>query len=205
MKIEEICEELKKEISNSTIYINEPMSKHTSFKIGGVADVFIKIKDVKDLKNILQYANKNDIQITVTGNGSNILVKDNGIRGITLQICFDKIDINEDRKLEDEVIINVEAGVKLAYLAAILQKNEIEGFEFASGIPGTIGGAVKMNAGAYGKEIKDVIDEITYINSNLEIVRIKGNEANFSYRHSRFSDSNDIILGAKLKLKKRKF
>lgn len=204
MKIEEICEELKSKMPNSIIYINEPMSKHTSFKIGGTADIFIKIKDVKDLKTVLEYANKNNIEVTVTGNGSNLLVKDNGIRGITLQICFDNIDIKEDRKLDDEVIINIEAGVKLAYLAAILQKNGIEGFEFASGIPGTIGGAIKMNAGAYGKEIKDVIDEITYINSNLELKKIKCKEALFSYRHSRFSNSNDIILGAKIKLKKRK-
>ena len=202
MSIEEVCEDLKKEISGSIIYTNEPMSKHTSFKIGGTADIFIKIKTIEDLKKVLKYANEKNIFITITGNGSNLLVRDKGIRGITLQICFDNIEIKEDRKSEEsDVIVNVEAGVKLAYLSGILQKNGIEGFEFASGIPGTIGGAVKMNAGAYGKEIKDVIDEITYMNNNLEIVKIKNQEALFSYRHSKFSNSNDVILGVSIKLK----
>ena len=202
MKVEEVCEDLQKIVFNSNICINEPMSKHTSFKIGGLADIFIKINTVEDLKNVMQYAKNKNISITVTGNGSNLLVKDNGIRGITIQINFDYIDIKEDRNTEDdEVIINVQSGVKLAYLAIILQKNGIEGFEFASGIPGTIGGAIKMNAGAYGKEIKDVVDEITYINENLEVIKIKNEDALFSYRHSRFSDSKDIIIEAKLKLK----
>lgn len=201
MKIEEVCEDLKKEISESIIYTNEPMSKHTSFKIGGTADIFIKIKTIEDLKNILKYANENNISITITGNGSNLLVKDKGIRGITLQIGLDNIEIKEDRQAEEDVKVYVEAGVKLAYLSVILQKNGIEGFEFASGIPGTIGGAVKMNAGAYGKEVKDVIEEITYMNSNLEIIKIKNEEALFSYRHSRFSNSNDVVLGVTLKLK----
>ena len=206
MNIEQVCSDLKQKLTNSNIYINEPMTKHTSFKIGGFADIFIKIKNIEDLKAVVRYANENQIPITIIGNGSNLLVKDKGIRGITLQIAFNEIDIQEKEVLNrdvenNEVLVKVESGVKLSYLAGILAKHEIEGFEFASGIPGTIGGAIKMNAGAYGKEFKDIINKVTYMNNNLEVIEIPNEDVGFSYRHSKFSSTNDIILKAELKLK----
>ena len=125
MNKETIYEILTKDISNSKIYIDEKMSKHTSFKIGGNADIFVKASDINDIKYILNFVKENGVPLTVIGNGSNMLVLDNGIRGITMQVLLDEINI-------DNLIVNVGAGVKLGMLAGILQKEGLSGFEFAS-------------------------------------------------------------------------
>lgn len=198
-------EKLKNITNDSIIYIDEPMYKHTSFKIGGCADIFIKVTTLNDLKSIIKYAKENNIQTTIIGNGSNLLVKDRGIRGITIQIAFNKTQIREykmNRHIDEEIVVEVESGKKLGELSVNLLKEEIAGFEFASGIPGTIGGAIKMNAGAYGREMKDIVKTITYIDKKQEIKKIQNEEAEFEYRHSRFSNSEDIILGVELSLKK---
>lgn len=205
MDKKEIYEDLKNILKNSNIYIDEPMTKHTSFKIGGCADIFVKVKTLEDLENIVKYSKSNNIPITVTGNGSNLLVKDNGIRGITIQIAFNNTQIREsemNRDIDEEIVVEVESGKKLGELAINLLKEEISGFEFASGIPGTIGGAIKMNAGAYGKEMKDIVKTITYMDNEQQIKKIHNEEADFQYRHSRFSNSEDIILSVELSLKK---
>ena len=154
MKIVEICNELTKEISPTRIYMNENMKKYTTFRVGGNADILIKVKDVKELMHCIKVADKYYLPVTIIGNGSNILVKDSGISGLVIKIEFDKIEID---KQQEFAIVTVGAGVKLMKLAQDLLNNGISGFEFASGIPGTIGGAVKMNAGAYGTEMKDII------------------------------------------------
>lgn len=214
----EIYNELIKVIEPSNIKIEESMKKHTSFKIGGNADLFIKVKTIDEIKFILKYVNKNKINLTVIGNGSNILVTDKGIRGIVIQIDLQGIDIK--KKIEDiaaqvenkmvaeeseeynynQAIVTVGAGVKLGKLAQILLREGIEGFEFASGIPGSIGGAIKMNAGAYGNEMKDVVLETTYIDKDGNLHTIKNNEHEFSYRKSTFSEHDYIILSTKLVL-----
>ena len=199
MKIQEIYEELQKNMKDSIIKKEENMSKHTSFKVGGNADIFIKIATIDELKYILQYTKKNNIPLTVIGNGSNILVKDSGIRGIAICLDFTKIEIQEK---EDKVFIEVGAGVKLAMLAAILQKKGIAGFEFASGIPGTIGGAIRMNAGAYGKEMKEIVKLVTYIDEEGNIKTEENEFMDFSYRHSRFKEKQEIIIGCTLQLEK---
>ena len=202
MSIEKIYEQLKKEKPSLEVKQNEPMSKHTTFRVGGNADIFIKIKTMEELKYIVKYAKENDISLTILGNGSNVLVKDNGIRGITITLCgLNKIEIHEEN---NKTILTVGAGVKLGTLNAFCLKNEIEGIEFASGIPGTIGGAIRMNAGAYGKEMKEIVKQVTYINENNETKTIDGELADFSYRHSRFKESQEIITKAKLELKKGK-
>lgn len=132
------------------------------------------------------------------GNGSNLLVKDKGIRGIVLKIEFDKIEII---KKEEDCIVRVGAGVKLGMLAQKLLKEEITGFEFASGIPGSIGGAIRMNAGAYGGEMKDIVLETTYMDETGNIHTIKEKEHEFEYRNSIFSKRSWIILESVLKLK----
>ena len=154
MNKEEIFNYCVENLKCSEIKKDEPMKKHTSFKIGGNADIFIKISDLDDLKNILKFINENKINFTIIGNGSNILVKDNGIRGIVVKLDFKEIDIKKD---DNKAIVTVGAGVSLGLLAQKLLKESIGGFEFASGIPGTIGGAVRMNAGAYGGEFKDIV------------------------------------------------
>ena len=195
MNKEEIYSNLTKDLPDLEIYIDEPMNKHTSFKIGGPADLFIKVSKIEEIEYIIEFCNNNDIPLTAIGNGSNLLVKDNGIRGITLKIEFDDIDFsNED--------VVVGSGVKVIYLSMLAQKEELTGLEFACGIPGTIGGAVRMNAGAYGEEFKDIIEEVTFITRQGEIKTLDKDNLEFSYRNSRFCNSNDIVLSAKLKLQK---
>lgn len=197
--MQNIYEEIIKNMPNSEVKQNEPMSKHTSFRIGGPADIWIKVKDIDELKYIINYTNKNGIELNVIGNGSNTLVKDKGIRGITINPCFENIDI----KWEDDIAtITAGSGVKLPVLANELLKNEIEGFEFASGIPGSIGGAVRMNAGAYGGEMKQIVDSVTFINENGEIITAKNEDVNFAYRYSRFKEKNEIIIDVTFKLSK---
>ena len=196
----EIYEKLENKMKNSEIKTNEDMSKHTSFKVGGKADIFIKINDIQDLKYILDFTKKNNIPLTIIGNGSNVLVKDNGIRGITIYLNFDDIQIDEEQN--GEVIVTVGSGVKLAMLAVILQKKGIAGFEFASGIPGTIGGAIRMNAGAYGKEMKEVVENVTYIDEEGNKNKLENEQMDFSYRHSRFKEKQEIIIEAQLKFQK---
>lgn len=170
----------------------------------------------------IKVADKYYLPVTIIGNGSNILVKDSGISGIVIKIEFDKIEID---KQEEYAIVTVGAGVKLMKLAQDLLNSGISGFEFASGIPGTIGGAVKMNAGAYGKEMKDIIVstkclelkkdnkpvrknniddiEITEPGSNIDennIVELSNKEQQFRYRNSVFSNKKYIVLETKLKL-----
>lgn len=186
---------LTKEISEENIFIDEPMKKHTSFRIGGVADIFIKVKSVQELQYIIEVAKKENILVTIIGNGSNLLVKDNGIRGIVIMLNMDKIEI-------EDTIVTVEAGVKLGFLAQKLLKEELTGFEFAAGIPGSIGGAVRMNAGAYGGEMKDIIVETKCLTPSGEIVTLSNEEQKFSYRHSIFMENRYIVLKTKIKLQK---
>lgn len=186
---------LENNIKQENIYVEEPMSKHTSFKTGGNADFFVKAYSVEEIKSILKISKENNIPLFILGNGTNLLVKDEGYRGIVLQIKL------EDIKIEGNVAI-IQSGVKNAVLSKKLTDNSLSGFEFASGIPGTIGGAIKMNAGAYGGEIKDIVSEVTYMDYNGNIHTISNLECEFGYRSSRFFREKAIILEAKLDLEK---
>lgn len=148
--------ELIKEIPKEQILLNEPMKKHSSFKIGGPAQFFIKVKSISKLKYILKIVKENNIPLYVIGNGSNILFTDKGIDGIVVKVQFDDIEINGEE-------IEVGSSVTIAKLAGIALKNSLSGLEELSGIPGTIAGCVKMNAGAYGKEMKDIVISTTYM------------------------------------------
>ena len=200
MKEQEIVKDLREKLPELMIKEKEDMRKHTSFQIGGIADIFIKVKTQEELKEVLAYAKEKKIPITVIGNGSNLLVRDKGIRGITIQIGMDHIKVQDLGN--GEVEIQVDSGVKLGQLARKLQKEGIDGFSFAAGIPGTIGGAVRMNAGAYGKEMKDIVTEVTSIKENGTIQVKTAEDLHFSYRHSRFMEEKEIILSAKLSLNK---
>ncbi|MGN1301612.1 MAG: UDP-N-acetylmuramate dehydrogenase [Clostridia bacterium] len=165
-------------------------------KYGGPADIFVKVNDTEELKFLLNVAKENNVQITVIGNGSNVLVKDKGIRGVVVKLNFNDI-IKEDNET-----LKVGSGVLLSKLARVALEEEITGIEFASGIPGSFGGAIYMNSGAYGNEIADRIISTTYIDENLEIKTITKEEQEFSYRKSIFQKNNWIILGGKIKLEK---
>lgn len=200
MDIEKTSKELENCLSKeSKIHINELMSKHTSFKVGGMADIFINARTEQDIKKILEYVKKNNIPLTVIGNGSNLLVKDGGIRGIVLRIDIQEFDIKQDK---EEYIINVGAGVKNGFVAQKLLIEELEGFEFAAGIPGSIGGAIRMNAGAHGGEMKDIVLETNCMDMDGNIKTLSNEEQKFGYRNSIFSSNKYIVLSTKLKLKK---
>lgn len=202
MELTMIKEILKERLPLTNIKYEEQMKLHTSFKVGGIADVFLIANTIDEIKEVLKISRENNIPLKVIGNGSNLLVKDKGFRGIILKINLQEISIKQKEESKDEYIVNVQTGMPLGKLAQILCNNEIGGFEFASGIPGTIGGAIKMNAGAYGYEFKDIIQDVTYLNSENEIIKIQNNECNFSYRHSFFSSNNYIILECNLNLHK---
>lgn len=197
--MEGIEKELQNFLNRADILKNEPMAKHTSFKIGGNAEYFIKVKSIQNLKKILILANIKNIPITIVGNGTNLLVREGGIKGFVLKLDFNEFKIKRNA---NEILITVEAGMSLAALSAIALKEEIEGLEFLSGIPGTIGGAVRMNAGAYGTEMKDIVLKTKVMTYDGKVKNLTLEEQNFSYRNSVFANNEFIILETTLKLKK---
>ena len=193
----DILNDLEDILNSSDILKDEPMSKHTSFKTGGTADFYIKVQDEKDLKNLIKYANKNKIPVTIVGNGTNLLVTDKGIRGIVINVRMNKVTIDNTKS---KGTIVAEAGVPVIKLAQLAKDNRLRGLEFAVGIPGTIGGAIRMNAGAYGGEIASVVKETVYMDLKGNIKTIKNNEHEFTYRNSIFSKMKVIILRTVIEL-----
>ena len=195
--MENITEKLEKIINKKNFLKNEPMSKHTSFRIGGSADYFIKIQTLEELKGIMRLVKQEKIPYQIVGNGTNLLVQDNGIRGFVVKLELDDYSIEKN---EDFVYIKVGSGMTLARLAFIALENELTGLEEISGIPGTVGGAVKMNAGAYGREMKDIVVCSKCMNENCEIVELDLQSHEFGYRNSIFSKNKLIILETTIKL-----
>lgn len=196
MEKQKIYELLTNEIKQGIVKIDEQMKKHTNFKIGGNADVFVIAKNIEEIKYVIKFSKENNIPLTILGNGSNVLVSDKGIRGIVLQVGTKEIKIEKQKN----ALIEVEAGVMLGALAQVLLKQSIAGFEFAAGIPGSIGGAIRMNAGAYGGEMRDIVRNVTVLNEKGEISVLTNEECEFSYRHSRFTNSKEIVIKATLEL-----
>ncbi len=177
---------------------NEPMKNHTTFKIGGVADEFCQAKSIEEIKELTEYAKGKQIPYLVIGNGSNILVSDKGIRGLVIKLAGDFADyeISGD-------VIKAKSGALLGTLAKAALSAGLSGMEFASGIPGSLGGAVYMNAGAYGGQMSDIVKSVTYL-ENGEIKKID-RDFGFGYRKSLFADLGAIVLEAELQLKKDDF
>ena len=196
-----ILDKIEKIIPKERIFLNEPMSKHTTFKIGGKAKIFIKINSVQELQNLLKIIKEDNIKVLIIGNGSNILVCDEGFDGIVLKIEIKKFVIQEDNS---KFLITLGTGNKLGEIAYKLADKNISGFEFASGIPGTVGGAIRMNAGAYGSEMKDIVNSITYMDRNGQISKITNKEAKFEYRNSIFSKKDYIIIETEIELESGK-
>ena len=200
-KIQQILE--KSNISKDKIQYNAPMKNYTSFKIGGPAECLIKVQTIEEVQEILQIVHQNNIPLTIIGNGSNILVSDKGIKGIVLKIDIKKLEIEE--KEENQFFITVGSGNKLGEIAPKLLQQGIQGFEFAAGIPGTIGGAIRMNAGAHGSEMKDIVKTVSYIDKDdMKLYTISNEEAKFEYRNSIFSNNKYIIVEATIQLGKGK-
>lgn len=193
-------EKLKKIISYSSLkmLLDEPMSKHTTFKIGGNSDIFIYVNNIDELSKLINILNSNKIPYLTIGNGSNLLISDFGIEGAVIKLEGEFKEI----KLIDEDTIECGAGVSLAKLCIFAQKNSLSGLEFAYGIPGTVGGAVYMNAGAYGGEIKDSILSASSITVTGKKNCTEKDFMDLSYRHSIYQNNGDIIVSARFKLKK---
>lgn len=175
---------------------NELLSRHCSFKIGGPADIFVSIRSVEQIQFILSVC-KDKYPVFIMGNGSNLLISDEGIRGVVIHIG----SIFADIKSIDDNTVYCQAGVSLSTVCNYALMHELSGLEFAYGIPGSLGGAVYMNAGAYGGEMSQVVKSADYITLDGQKGTVCGEELDFSYRHSAFSDTDRIIVGATLSLK----
>lgn len=203
--------ENRKEIVNSTItklaefipeerlLINEPMSAHTSFRIGGPAAAFVIADNEEELQEILKLCTTDGAEHMLVGNGSNFLVADEGYPGIMIRLGGEFEEIVQDP--DNECRVTVGAAKRLSATSVFLTERGLAGFEFASGIPGSIGGAVFMNAGAYNGEMKDVVVSVRLMRPDgSEIVEIPGDKMDFSYRHSMVEDTGLIVLSATLEL-----
>lgn len=170
--------------------LNEPLKNHTTFKIGGQAKMLVQINSEKSLAELVKYLRSNNIKFFVLGKGSNILASDSGFDGVILKISKDFSKI----KLTGENEIYCTAGTLLSELCLFALEHSLSGLEFAYGIPGTAGGALFMNAGAYGGEIKDIIISARFIDKNGEIQTIENQDMKLSYRHSIFSENSENII-----------
>ena len=181
----------------AAVLMNEPMKSHTSFCIGGPCDIMIKINCEALLCELIKLCSENSVKYYIVGRGSNILVSDEGLRGAVLLIGkdFGSVRVKGD-------IIECEAGASLAAVCNVALENSLTGLEFAYGIPGSVGGAVFMNAGAYGGEMKDVLVSCRYIDENGKIKELPLEKMELSYRHSFFSERELCITSVKMRLQK---
>ncbi|MBX8455322.1 UDP-N-acetylmuramate dehydrogenase [Apilactobacillus kunkeei] len=173
---------------------NEPLSKYTFTETGGPADLVAFPKNTDEVRELLSMAKRDDLPITVLGNASNLIIKDGGIRGLVIILT----EMNEITSHDDLVI--AQAGARYIDTTIVAQQHGLTGMEFAAGIPGSIGGAVFMNAGAYGGETAEVIDSVTVLTPENEIKTLSNSELDFGYRHSAVQDQDDIVLEATFKL-----
>lgn len=187
-------DELGQIVGPDNVLIDEPMSNHTTFRIGGPAEVFVE-PPVGVIKELVDFCKNSGIPYTIIGHGSNLLVSDEGIEGVV--ICLSKAASSINMEGES---ITCEAGAMLGTVASQAAQNSLGGMEFAAGIPGSIGGAVAMNAGAYGGEMKDILVSATVLTQDGEIVTWSVDELDLSYRHSRVLSEGAVVLSAVLKL-----
>lgn len=186
---QKIIDEIKYRISSERVLVDEPMSKHTTFRIGGNADVFVSISNETELVELIAYLKEEQVPYYIIGNGSNLLVSDKGFNGVIIEIGSNYKDI----RVRDNQII-ARAGALLSAVSHVALENNLAGMEFASGIPGTVGGAIIMNAGAYGGEMKQVASQIKAIMPDGTIKLLSNEDMKFEYRNSRAKKEGFIIL-----------
>lgn len=192
-----MVEKLQKLMGKEKVLVQEPLSGHTTFRIGGPADYFVMPSDEKELAAVIELCRQEEIPWFVLGNGSNLLVGDRGYRGVVIQLYK-----NFDQVVIEGTTVKAQAGAMLIRVAREAGKAGLTGLEFASGIPGTIGGAMVMNAGAYGGEMKDVVSEVTVLTPEGEVKTLTGEEMDFRYRTSVVESKKYIVLEAVMELKK---
>ena len=183
-------------LGEDRVFTEEAMSQHTTFKIGGPADYFLMPDKGEDVGRVIKICKEKEIPYFILGNGSNLLVGDGGYRGAVIQIYRNMSSVTVEGNE-----IRAQAGALLSAVAAAAKNASLTGFEFAGGIPGTIGGAVVMNAGAYGGEMKDVLTEVTVMNAEGDIFTLPTEELELGYRTSIIKTAGYIVLEAKIRLK----
>lgn len=193
--MQEFCHKLKNVITKGTVLTEEPMRMHTSFQIGGPAEIFVQPATGAEVCQAIRLAKEEQIPFFVVGNGSNLLVSDDGFRGMIVQIGRNLQEIS----VEDNVIY-AQAGALLSRVARTALEHGLTGMEFAAGIPGSLGGAVAMNAGAYGGEMKDILTDAEVLTPDGEIKILSLEELDLSYRHSCIFDEDYIVLSVHLQL-----
>lgn len=193
-KYQKLAEALTEQFKDALILTEEPMKCHTTFRIGGPADIYVE-PDFPSIIPLIQYLKEQDVPFTMIGNGSNLLVSDKGIEGVVISLGKKSADITIDG---DKMI--VQAGAMLSTVANTAADNGLTGLEFASGIPGTIGGAVYMNAGAYGGEMKDVLESVLVLTEDFKQKMMTPEELELSYRHSSLMENGGYVLSAVIKL-----
>lgn len=191
---QKFIDELKSVLDESQILMNEPMSQHTSFRVGGPADLFLK-PEADQIGKVIQMCHQFGMPYLILGNGSNLLIVDEGIRGVVIEIGnhLSQLSLNKNQ-------ITVGAGTLLSSCANYAAANGLGGMEFAAGIPGSIGGAVTMNAGAYGGEMKDILKKVTIVNQQGNLQVINGKDLDMGYRNSNIQKYKYVVLEAVLEL-----
>ena len=194
---QKIIERFSNLLGNEKVRINEPMNRHTTFRIGGPADYFLLPSSSEEVKGILEICKEESLQYFILGNGSNLLVSDEGYRGVIIQLYR-----NYGGLTVEGTEIRAGAGVLLSQIAATARNESLTGFEFAGGIPGTLGGAVVMNAGAYGGELKDVLKEAVVMDREGNIFTVPVEKLAMGYRTSLVKTAGYLVLEAVIFLKK---
>ena len=190
----EILKQIKEELAGIEILFNEPLKQYTYTKVGGAADYLAFPRNQYELKRIVTFANAQEIPWMVLGNSSNIIVRDSGIEGFVIMFDhFHDVRVNG-------YVIEAEAGAKLIDVTHVARYHSLTGFEFACGIPGSIGGAVYMNAGAYGGEIAHILQSCKVLTPEGEIKTLTAEELAFGYRHSKIQETGDVVIAAKFAL-----
>lgn len=194
-----LIEAMRQIVSADNLLINEPMSRHTTFRTGGPACLFLRPENQDQLKKVMDFVRRLGTDYFVLGNGSNLLVSDEGYDGVVVSLSkFNKVELKGTNQ------IYVEAGAMNSSIASFARDNALTGFEFAAGIPGTIGGAMIMNAGAYGGEMAQVVTEVTVLSPEGEIMVLDNNTMEFGYRTSAIKNKGFIVLSVLLTLKRGK-
>ncbi|ANX00016.1 UDP-N-acetylenolpyruvoylglucosamine reductase [Thermoclostridium stercorarium subsp. thermolacticum DSM 2910] len=187
--------EIRKILKDEQILLDVPMKEHTSMRVGGKAKMMLLPSGVEEIRDVIKYLNENNVPYYVIGNGTNLIVHDTGYDGVIIKLSdnFSSTSVEED-------IITAKSGAPLVLVSNLACDHSLSGLEFAAGIPGTVGGAVTMNAGAYDGEMKDVVLEVTCLDKDANLVHLCAEELQFGYRTSRIQTESLIVLEVKMRL-----
>ena len=196
--METVQKELERILKKEQILQNEPMDRHTTFRVGGPADILLQ-PTAESLPEVMKFLHSHKVPVTVIGNGSNLLVADKGVRGVVIEVGKQLADV-----CITEEYVTAQAGALLSKVSHAAYKKGLSGMEFAAGIPGSIGGAVVMNAGAYGGEMKDIVHSVTVLKKDGTVSELSNEQMEFAYRHSCAAENEYLVISVTLCLHKSK-